>query len=146
MDSRGIGPTALRGAALTLSIGIVAALMVRASSGCSDKSDIGADPAKSTPASSAAGATTGDPEKPYGIHFPATKAEGGSGMRKLLTPSGDAAAEAPASAATSAQPNVAIENDPSFFPASKSGPPMPRRQEPQLQQQKNPAPAQQGGQ
>jgi hypothetical protein len=140
MDSRGIRLTALRGAALTLSIGIVAALMVRASSGCSDKSEIGADPAKSTPASSAAGVTTADEETP--MHFPASKSMGGEG-RRLLTPSGEAVA-APVSASPSASPNVAIENDPAFFPASKSGPPMPRRQE--QQQQKNPAPAQQGAQ
>src|SRR5690349_7519434 len=123
MGSRGIGLTALRGAALTLSIGIVGALMVRASSGCSDKSDIGAGPARGAPAGSAT-ASADDV-----VHFPASKSEGGTGMRKLLTPSSDAAAQPPASASA----NVAIENDPSFFPASKSGPPMPRRQEPQPQ-------------
>ncbi len=138
METRGIRLTALRGAALTLSIGIVAALMVRAGSGCSDRSDIGADPARGAPASSAAAPATANPED-EAILFPATKSMGGEG-RKLLAPSGDAAAAAPASAAPSAQPNVAIDDDPGFFPASKSGPPMPRRQE---QQQKNPAPAQQ---
>ena len=141
MDSRGIGLTAARGAALTLSVGIVVALMVRASSGCSAKSDIGAEPAKSMPADSAAGASTEDARHPI-VHFPANKSAGGDG-RRLLTPTGDAAVEAPASAAPSATPSIANEDDPGFFPATKSGPPIRRRQE---QQQQNPAPVQQGAQ
>lgn len=131
MDTRRIGLTALRGAALTLSIGIVAGLMVRASSGCSDKSDIGADPASAPEATAAGAVASSEPES----FIPASKSMGGEG-RRLLAPSSEAAA-APASA--SSNPNVAVEDDPGFFPASKSGRPIPPRQK---QEQKN-APIQQ---
>lgn len=128
MEIRGVGLTALRGAALTLSIGIVAVLMVRASSGCSDRSDIGADPARS--AADTTGAAGGaeaiappPPEK--GTYFPAGKSMGGEG-RRLLGPS----------ATTSAHP---IE----FFPATKSGRPIPPQT--QQQQQVSPGPPAQPG-
>jgi hypothetical protein len=76
-----LGRFLARGAALSVSIGIFAWLMVRASVGCSNRTDIGADQAGSTAEPTGAAATTMTPSssasaKPrYGVYFPGTKAD-----------------------------------------------------------------------
>jgi hypothetical protein len=91
--ARKLGLTVAKGAALLVSVGIVGSLMVRASTGCSDRSDIGADPARPAPVSSAApndaAAETSSSPTPGGldaepsaeqenrIYFPATKSGAG---------------------------------------------------------------------
>ncbi len=92
--ARKLGLTLAKGAALFVSVGIVGSLMVRASTGCSDRSDIGADRARSTPAAASAapndataktsssptaGGLDAEPsaEREEGIYFPATKSGAG---------------------------------------------------------------------
>src|SRR5512139_1478541 len=103
---RRLGLTAARGAALCVSIGLVAVMMVRASAGCSDRSEIGADPARSKPetsapsareagAEAAAAAVTSESTPPASaapsvqqeeeMYFPASKSMGGEG-RRLVKP------------------------------------------------------------
>ncbi len=103
-----------RGAALCVSVGIVALMMVRASAGCSDRAGIGAEPPPASAAGSATASSAGTADGKRGEeeHMGPSKAAGGTGTRALLR-----SAEPAASSSSGAQKPL-----PRHFGGSKAAP------------------------
>ncbi|MBK6514064.1 MAG: hypothetical protein IPM79_31290 [Polyangiaceae bacterium] len=115
---RGVGYTLLRAGALCLSIGVVATLMVRSSTGCAGEQEVARE-VDVTPSASASGGSV--PAGPA-AGAPSGKQEYGSTGKSWADPNLIDRVIPPAPSATnSASAKPAPSEDSTFFPGTKSG-------------------------